>query len=220
MNRFPKVYLRENPSQTGRVYMRRGSKAFVVWEGEEDGGTYSLSELGASESSSSLIHAPEIADLEYTTRLDPETDTVYMERNNSYQGRSAPLPVVESADNIYEAFRYMGELDREHIVVGLLNVRNELMGWKVVHATDLASVEASGRAIVRDAFLANAAGIFIIHNHPTGDPTPSEEDKKVTEYIADLTEPLDLNFFDHVIIGCEADHHAPYYSFREDNQLS
>lgn len=204
----------------GRIFTAAESRAFVVWEGDEDGGAYDVDDLEVVRSvNPPLVHAPEIADLQYVTRIDPDTDSVYMERADSYRGRGSELPCIEEPADLAAAFRYMGELDREHIVMGLLNVRNELMGWKVIHVGELASVEASGRQIIRDALLGNAAGIFVLHNHPTGDPMPSDADKELTQFLVKRAEMDDICFFDHVIVGCEADHHEAYYSFREDGQL-
>jgi len=219
MRRNDRVRLREDPGRVGRVFMANESRAFVVWEGDDDGGPVDLDDLEQVPSTPPLVHAPEIADLQYVTRIDPDTDSVYMERADSYRGRRAPLPSIEEPVDLYEAFRYMGELDREHIVMGLLNIRNELMGWKVIHVGELAAVEASGRQIIRDALLGNAAGVFVLHNHPTGDPRPSDADKQLTKFLEELAKDLDVCFFDHVIVGCEAEHHEPYYSFREDGKL-
>lgn len=226
MRRYERVRLREDPTVRGTVIMTKAAerRAFVVWDGEYSG-SHHLSELerlgerGEEDSSPSLIYAPEISDLQYVTRLDPETDSPYMERSDDYRGRGSPFPTIESAADVYELFHRMGELDREHIVVGLLNVRNELIGWKVAHVGDLASVEASGRSIIRDAFLGNAAGIVVLHNHPTGDPAPSEADKELTDFLVKRAAMDEIGFFDHVIIGIDADHHEPYYSFRDNGQI-
>lgn len=222
MRERQRVCLREDPTQIGTVFTVRERRAFVVWDGAEEGGGYDFAELRSLEqrhSNPPLIHAPEISDLQYVSRLDPDTDTVYTERDDNYRGRRSELPQIDNAEDIAHFFRYMGELDREHIVVGLLNIRNELTGWKMVHSGELASVEASGRQIIRDALLGNAAGIFILHNHPTGDPTPSDADKDLTNFLAKMAKDWDICFFDHVIIGVDADHHGPYYSFRDDGQL-
>lgn len=157
------------------------------------------------------VYAPEIQDLEFTTRLHPKTHTLVMERAPNYRG--GPGPVIQEPVDIRELFQYMSELDQEHIVIVLLDIRHQVIGWKVAHKGQLAGVEASVKDILKDAFLMNAAKVVILHNHPSGDPTPSDADAELTAALYDLGAEFDVELFDHVIIG-RGD--TPYFSFLEE----
>lgn len=148
-------------------------------------------------------------------RLDPDTGLVVPLRDEAYDPDS-PGPVVSSSETIYEWFKGMGELAEEHIVVGMMNVRGELTGWKVVHKGQLAAVEASPRKMMTDAFLGNAAGVFMLHNHPSGACKPSEADEDLTAHMVKVGEMLEIPLYDHVIVGRGDE---PYYSFRDDGKI-
>lgn len=166
------------------------------------------------------VYAPEIQDLEFATRLHPKTNTLIAERAGNYRGGPGP-EVADSAD-IYALFGYMSELDQEHIVVVLLDVRGRVVGWKVVHKGELAAVAASTKDILKDAILMNAAQIVVIHNHPSGDPTPSDADKDLTDAIAMQGGEFGIELLDHVIVGrqsAEGDAFDPFFSFRDENML-
>ena len=70
------------------------------------------------------------------------------------------------------------------------------------------------REVFRSAILAGAAGIIVAHNHPSGDPTPSADDRSVTRQMVDAGRLLDLPVYDHVILGGDR-----YMSFAEAGLL-
>jgi DNA repair protein RadC len=70
------------------------------------------------------------------------------------------------------------------------------------------------REVFRSAIVAGAAGIILVHNHPSGDPTPSADDRAVTQQLVATGKLLDLPVHDHVIIG-----HSAYVSFAEQGLL-
>jgi DNA repair protein RadC len=78
----------------------------------------------------------------------------------------------------------------------------------------MGSVESSlahPRDVFRVAAMASAAGVVVFHNHPTGDPAPSAEDRFVTDRLRQAGEVMGIELIDHIILG-----HGTYFSFREE----
>lgn len=75
---------------------------------------------------------------------------------------------------------------------------------------------AHPRDIIRPVILNQAAGFFLAHNHPSGDPTPSKADFEVTKNIREVAKLFQITFHDHLIVGKESHRHEAYYSFREE----
>ena len=91
--------------------------------------------------------------------------------------------------------------DQEHFWVIYLNTKNHyLLASQVSVGTQAASL-VQPRDILGPALRVGAASIILVHNHPSGDPTPSPEDIRLTRQIADGAKLLDVRLHDHVIIG-------------------
>ena len=91
--------------------------------------------------------------------------------------------------------------DREHFWVLLLNPQNHLT---LTHHVSMGSLSASivhPREVFRAAILGGAAHLILLHNHPSGDPTPSKEDVHLTRQLAEGARVLGLRIHDHLIIG-------------------
>jgi DNA repair protein RadC len=91
--------------------------------------------------------------------------------------------------------------DVEHFQVVLLNTRRKLIRVDVVSQGTLDTLLVHAREVFRAAISANAAAIVIVHNHPSGDPTPSEADIKVTRDLIRAGQLLKIDVLDHVILG-------------------
>ena len=91
--------------------------------------------------------------------------------------------------------------DKEHFWVIFLNAQNHyLMHTLVSTGTQSASL-VHPREVLGPALRAGAASLILVHNHPSGDPTPSREDLRLTRQLADGAQLLDLRLHDHIIIG-------------------
>lgn len=111
---------------------------------------------------------------------------------------------------------YLEGVDREHFVVLLLNQKNKVVG---VHTVSVGSLTASivhPREVFKAAILANAAAIICGHNHPSGDPQPSREDRTLTTRVVEAGKLLGINVLDHIIIG---DGTSAYFSFADEGLL-
>lgn len=98
---------------------------------------------------------------------------------------------------------YLQGADREYFVVMLLDTKNRVIGLSTVSVGILDSSLVHPREVFKPAIISNAASILVGHNHPSGDPTPSGEDHRVTERLQQAGELLGIDLLDHVIIGEE-----------------
>jgi DNA repair protein RadC len=95
----------------------------------------------------------------------------------------------------------MGLLEQEHLRAVLLDTKNYVIRVVTVYAGSLNSAVVRVGEVFREAIRANSAALILAHNHPSGDPTPSPEDVRVTEMIVEAGALLDINVLDHLIIG-------------------
>jgi DNA repair protein RadC len=109
----------------------------------------------------------------------------------------------------------MRQLGKESLRVVLLDAKLRLLRVEQVSLGSLNECLAHPREILRPAILHNAHSFILVHNHPSGDPAPSDADRRVTLRMAEAARMLQVSFFDHVIIGSPAADRAPYFSFRE-----
>ena len=95
----------------------------------------------------------------------------------------------------------MGLLDQEHLRLILLDTKNRVLEMPTVYIGNLNTSVIRVGELFRQALRVNCAGMIVVHNHPSGDPTPSPEDVRVTERIVEAGKLLDIDVLDHLIIG-------------------
>lgn len=95
----------------------------------------------------------------------------------------------------------MEDLRKEVFRVVLLDAQNGLLRDVVVSEGTLSASLVHPREVFKPAILESAASLILLHNHPSGDPTPSKEDLRLTRQLAECARLLDLRIHDHVIIG-------------------
>lgn len=123
--------------------------------------------------------------------------------------------IPSSSRDIYEMFKpYCSSLDREEFQVLALDSKNKISGWNTVSVGTLNSAIVHPRDVFKFALLANAAGIIFVHNHPSGNPTPSDEDLLLTSRLVAAGKLLGIPVMDHVICG-----YAEWYSFSDTGRL-
>jgi DNA repair protein RadC len=108
-------------------------------------------------------------------------------------------------------FSSLALLDNEELHVALLDAKNVVITVERVGLGGPASVEIHPSQIFRPAILRNAVGIILAHNHPSGDPTPSEADRVLTRRMTVAAQSLGIKLLDHVIVGDS----GRFYSFAE-----
>ncbi len=104
----------------------------------------------------------------------------------------------------------MRYLKKEYFKIILLNIKNNIIAVEDISVGSLNSSLVHPREIFRAAIKKSSAAIILAHNHPSGDPTPSNEDVEVTNRIEECGVILGIQVLDHVIIG-----DGSYYSFKD-----
>lgn len=121
-------------------------------------------------------------------------------RISSYRGRqqvtiTSPLDVK---DLLMEEMRF---LEKEHFKAILLNTKNHVISIEDISIGSLNSSIVHPREVFKPAIKRSSASVILVHNHPSGDPTPSREDIEVTSRLVNAGNVLGIAVLDHVIIG-------------------
>lgn len=98
----------------------------------------------------------------------------------------------------------MGRLEREELRIVLLNTKNVVLRVSTVYQGNVSSSLVRIGELFRDAVRLNAAGLILVHNHPSGDPTPSPDDLHLTAEALAAGRLLDIDVLDHLVIGHDA----------------
>lgn len=109
--------------------------------------------------------------------------------------------VASPADAANLVMLEMMSLEQEHLRVLLLDTRNRVLGSPTVYIGSLNTSVVRVGELFRAAIRANAASVIVIHNHPSGDPSPSPEDVNVTRQLVRAGKLVDIEVLDHVVIG-------------------
>jgi DNA repair protein RadC len=107
------------------------------------------------------------------------------------------------------------EAEKENLVVVLMNSRLRPYAWHRVSVGTANECNAHPREILRPVIVGAASAFALMHNHPSGDPSPSKSDEEVTQRILEASNLMGLRFFDHIIIGSKAEGELSYFSFFE-----
>lgn len=111
-------------------------------------------------------------------------------------------PVIHSPADAAALVQYeMAALPQEHLWVINLDTRNHVINIEKLYVGSLNASTVRVAEVFKPAIQRNAAGIIVLHNHPSGDPTPSPEDVALTRSIAQAGKLLDIELIDHLIIG-------------------
>jgi DNA repair protein RadC len=95
----------------------------------------------------------------------------------------------------------MSALEQEELRVILLDTRNHVIDIKSIYRGSVNSSQVRVGELFRDAIRQNAAAIIVLHNHPSGDPSPSPDDVGLTRNIVQAGKLLDIDTLDHLVIG-------------------
>ena len=148
----------------------------------------------------------------------------------SQTGKYIPKIQISMVKEIYiskESFKNSAEIaqseivekelrhaDREKFICLHLNVKNNIISYEVVSIGSLSSSLVHPREVFKGAILANASSVVFLHNHPSGDPQPSSEDKSVTGLLVKAGDILNIRVLDHIIIAGKT-----YLSFIEQGLI-
>lgn len=123
---------------------------------------------------------------------------------------------ISSSAQAAELFRvHLGDPDREHFVVLLLDTKNRPLAIETVAIGAEDRAVTAPTTVFRSAILAGATGIILGHNHPSGDPSPSSSDRVVTDKLLNAAQLLGVRLLDHVVLGAD----GRYESFSDKGWL-
>ncbi len=134
--------------------------------------------------------------------------------------RAASEP-LDKPEAIYQMLgAEMRTLDRESLRSVLVDARCRLIAVTEVSLGTLNESLAHPREIFKPAISHSAYGFVLVHNHPSGDPAPSESDIRLTRRVSESAQILQIRFLDHIIVGSPQENRLGYFSFKEAGILS
>ena len=111
-------------------------------------------------------------------------------------------PAITRPEDVYALLHHqLRDEKQEHVIVLLLNTKNRVMQQSTVTKGTLDSSLLHPREVFREAIRHSASSIILAHNHPSGDPTPSNEDIQITKRLHQAGQLVGIDLLDHVIIG-------------------
>lgn len=113
----------------------------------------------------------------------------------------------------YAMPRFKNE-QREHFAVILVNIKNHILDMPIISVGSLTASVVHPREVFKAAIKRTAAALILVHNHPSGDPTPSREDITTTARLVEVGKLMDIPVLDHIIIGRDR-----YVSFKEKGYI-
>ncbi len=113
----------------------------------------------------------------------------------------AEAPAIRGPDDVLAQVRDLARARREHFVVLLLNARHELQCRETISIGSLNASIVHPREVFLPAILHSAASVVLVHNHPSGDPEPSEEDLSITRRLVEVGDLVGIGVLDHVIVA-------------------
>jgi DNA repair protein RadC len=119
-----------------------------------------------------------------------------------------------SADHAYEMFKHLSVETKEHFFALHLDAKHKVLCRDLVSIGSLTASIVSPREVLKTALLSSASAMIFIHNHPSGDPTPSREDLDITRRLHDAADLFGIRVLDHVIIGNDG-----YYSLADHGNI-
>ncbi|CFX15876.1 RadC-like JAB domain [Syntrophomonas zehnderi OL-4] len=128
-----------------------------------------------------------------TTRLVRESGPWYV----SSEGICSPQNVYRMMQEHFD----LENCDREHFICLYLDRKGHVNAANVVSVGGLSSSIVHAREVFKVAILGSAASVILVHNHPSGDPTPSREDIDITRRMKEAGDLLGIEVLDHVIVG-------------------
>ncbi len=131
------------------------------------------------------------------------------------QRRKEQAPTIQSSATIYEIMQpILGDKSLEEFYILLLNQANRLIKKVRISKGGIDQTTADVRIILREALIAKATQIIAVHNHPSGNMRPSNEDKRLTQTLKKSAEVMNLRLTDHVIVTA-----GGFFSFNDEGLL-
>jgi DNA repair protein RadC len=124
--------------------------------------------------------------------------------------RACPRGKISTPEDTVRLLREMQDMDRERGMMLHLDVKNNVVGIENISTGSLSSSIVHSREALKGAILSNAANVIFVHNHPSGDPAPSNEDMAIHRQLQKAFDDVGIELLDSIIIGRDS-----YFSFKE-----
>jgi DNA repair protein RadC len=121
---------------------------------------------------------------------------------------------IREPKDVLPLLTHFSDRKQEHFICVSLNAAHEVIASRVVSIGLVSSAQVHPREVFAEPLQDRASAVIVAHNHPSGDLTPSEADKKITKQISDAGKILGIKVLDHVIFGRRG-----YFSFQEAGWL-
>jgi len=134
--------------------------------------------------------------------------TKLVREHGPYYGVSVKSP--QDVVNTINDHMDLENCDKEHFIAMYLDRKGNINAISIISIGGLSSTQAHPREVFKPALECSAASVIFVHNHPSGDPTPSAEDKNLTDRLVKAGGILGIEALDHIVVGVDK-----YYSFKE-----
>jgi DNA repair protein RadC len=158
--------------------------------------------------------------LKFLPRRKAETLVAALSMSAIAESEHARSEAFDSPDAVYNACVDMKLLNQEALRVLLLDTRQRLITMLDVTKGSLNESLAYPRDIFRPVISHSAHAFILVHNHPSGDPNPSEADLRLTRRLSEAARILQIQMLDHVIIGQPINGRQGYFSFKEAGTIA
>lgn len=115
---------------------------------------------------------------------------------------------------VFDEFKYLAQADQESLWILGLSTKNKVMCKELIALGGLDTCVVYPRVICKRLIMSDSCSVILIHNHPSGQPEPSNDDIRLTTAVKDACKTLDIRVLDHLIVG-----EGTYFSFREKNLI-
>ncbi|MEM1223899.1 MAG: JAB domain-containing protein [Verrucomicrobiota bacterium] len=121
---------------------------------------------------------------------------------------------VSQSKQVYELFKDLENEGKEKMIAISLDASIKIISFEVVAIGSVDAIYGRPFEAIRSAIALNAVGVILVHNHPSGDPYPSQLDKNFTNDLKEITDKGGMSLYDHIIIGEDS-----YFSFADEGIL-
>ena len=143
-----------------------------------------------------------------------EVRPIYATKVVQMPGNARQWKRIRSAKQASALFRDLKDTTKEHVIALHLNQKNDVLNFEVVSVGTVTASLVDPKAVFGMAVVLRAPKTIVLHNHPTGDPEPSPEDREITSRLREAGRILGVELLDHIIIG-----EGRYFSFAERGLL-
>ena len=130
------------------------------------------------------------------------------------EGKEVAHATLTGPEKVHALFKHLEDETKEKLIAIAVDTKHKLICYELVALGSLNSVYLRPAEVLRVGVLVNAFALIVVHNHPSGDPSPSENDKSFTQRLNRSCKDMGIELLDHVIIGSDT-----FFSFAEKGLL-